>query len=276
MDHPDKGKSIERLQRALDTISELKQLRRGSPQFEKWGRNAEVAISNTFGGNTSHVKDFRQIRYVPGGTSVGMPEAHYQRVYLRGLDSAASVLDSIIGEIEEYWPDDEPASVAATTAREQQTTNEVFVVHGTDDGPKDAVARFLTKLGLEPIVLHEQPNKGRTIIEKFEDYAQVGFAVVLLTPDDIGGRRGQSDGLQSRARQNVILELGFFLGKLGRRGTCALLKEDVEIPSDYDGVLYIPMDDQGAWELKLLRELKEGGFNVDANRLLAPHHPGHH
>ncbi len=268
MGRPHKGKSIERLQRALDTISELKQLRRGAPQFEKWRRNAEVAISNTFGGNTSHVKDFRQIRYLPGGVFVGNPEAHYQRVYLRGLDSAASVLDSMIDEIEEYWDGDEPAATATTTARAQQTTNQVFVVHGTDEGAKDAVARLLTKLDIEPVVLHEQPNQGRTIIEKFEEYAQVGFAVVLLTPDDEGGSRGQSTDPQPRARQNVILELGFFLGKLGRRGTCALLKEDVEIPSDYDGVLYIPMDDQGAWQMALVRELKEAGLDVDANRIV--------
>ena len=269
MDHPDKGKSIDRLRKALDPISELKQLRRDSPQFEKWRRNAEVAISNTFGGNTSHVKDFSHIKYVPGGGFVGMPEAYYQRVYLRGLDSAASMLDSMIDEIEEYWEDDgPPVSTPSTKAREQRTTNEVFVVHGTDDGAKETVARFLTKLGLEPVVLHEQPNQGRTIIEKFEEYAQVAFAVVLLTPDDIGGRHGQSDGLQPRARQNVILELGFFLGKLGRRGTCALLKEDVEIPSDYDGVLYIPMDDHGAWQMKLVGELKGAGLDVDANRIL--------
>ena len=74
MGRPPKGKAIERLRKALDAISELKQLRRGSPQFEKWRRNAEVAISNTFGGNTSHVKDFRQIRYVPGGVFVVIPK----------------------------------------------------------------------------------------------------------------------------------------------------------------------------------------------------------
>ena len=143
MGRPPKGKAIERLRKALDAISELKQLRRGSPQFEKWRRNAEVAISNTFGGNTSHVKDFRQIKYVLSGVFV--PEAYYQRVYLRGLDSAASVLDSMIDEIEEYWEDDgPPVSTPSTKAREQRTANEVFVVHGTDDGPKDAVARFLT------------------------------------------------------------------------------------------------------------------------------------
>ena len=197
-----------------------------------------------------------------------MPSSEDDRAYLQGLESATALLKSMIDEIEEYWEDDEPAATATATAKEQRTTNEVFIVHGTDVGAKDAVARLLTKLGLEPVVLHEQPNQGRTIIEKFEEYAQVSFAVVLLTPDDIGGRHGQLDGLQPRARQNVIFELGFFLGKLGRRGTCALLKEAVEIPSDYDGVLYIPMDDHGAWQMKLVGELKGAGLDVDANRIL--------
>ena len=268
MGRPHKGKSIERLQRALNAIPELQVRRHDSPEFKKWHRDTEVAIENTFVGETRHIGDFKQIGYWSFIIHSGMAESEDHRAYLGGLESAAAVLKSMIGEIEEYWPDDEPASVGAATAREQQTTNEVFVVHGTDDGAKETVARFLTKLGLEPVVLHEQPNQGRTIIEKFEEYAQVAFAVVLLTPDDIGGRHGQSDGLQPRARQNVILELGFFLGKLGRRGTCALLKEDVEIPSDYDGVLYIPMDDHGAWQMKLVGELKGAGLDVDANRIL--------
>ncbi len=198
-----------------------------------------------------------------------MPSSEDNRAYLQGLELATALLESMVDEIEEYWEDeDRPDSTPSTKTSEQLTTNEIFVVHGRDEGAKDAVARFLTKLGLVPVVLHELPNQGRTIIEKFEDYAQVTFAVVLLTPDDIGGPNGQPDALQPRTRQNVILELGFFLGKLGRDRTCALRKQDVEIPSDYDGILYVPMDDGGAWEMRLLRELKEAGLDVDANRLL--------
>jgi predicted nucleotide-binding protein len=97
---------------------------------------------------------------------------------------------------------------------------------------KESVARFLEKLDLRPIILHEQPNKGRTVIEKFEAHSDVGFAVVLLTPDDVGGLASSPDKLSRRARQNVILELGYFIGKLGRAKVCALYKEGVEIPSD--------------------------------------------
>ena len=116
--------------------------------------------------------------------------------------------------------------------------------------------------------MHEQANLGRTIIEKFESHAHVGFAVALLTPDDVGSLKNEKPNLKSRARQNVIFEFGYFIGKLGRERVCALVKSDVEKPSDYDGVLYIPLDDFGGWEKKLIKELKSAGYDVDANRAL--------
>ena len=113
--------------------------------------------------------------------------------------------------------------------------------------------------------MQEQPDRGRTIIEKFEEYAQVDFAIALFTPDDIGGLDG--DDPQFRARQNVIFEFGYFIGKHGRKRVRALVKGNIEIPSDYSGVLYIPLDDSDGWKDHLLDELKDAGFNVDANRL---------
>lgn len=101
----------------------------------------------------------------------------------------------------------------------------VFVVHGHDNEAKEGVARFLYKLGLEPIILHEQASAGRTVIEKFETYSHgVAFAVVLLTPDDLGAAAADVSNLRSRARQNVIMELGYFIGKLGRMRVCACTK----------------------------------------------------
>ncbi|MEW6010348.1 MAG: nucleotide-binding protein [Euryarchaeota archaeon] len=146
--------------------------------------------------------------------------------------------------------------------------NKMFIVHGHDDEMKLTVARTIEKLGLAPIILHEQPNKGRTIIEKFFDSSDVSFAVVLLSPDDMGYSKKQgSENTKSRARQNVILELGFFLGKLGRERVFVLYKNDknFEIPSDYDGVLYIQYDDDDVWKNKLLMELKACGYDIDAN-----------
>ena len=143
----------------------------------------------------------------------------------------------------------------------------LFIVHGHDEAAKGSAAMFVEKLGLEAIILHEQPNAGRMVIEKFEDHSNVGFAIVLLTPDDVGAPRNSHD-MKPRARQNVILELGYFMGKLGRGRVCALYKEGVEIPSDYQGVLYIQMDAAGAWKTALVKEIKNAGIDVDLNKAL--------
>ena len=147
----------------------------------------------------------------------------------------------------------------------------VFVVHGHDEAAKESVSRFIEKLGLRALVLHEQPNRGRTIIEKFEDYSNVGFAVVLITPDDIGVAKDMADKpdkWKPRARQDVVFELGFFSAKLGRSRVCVLYKENVEIPSDYQGVAYVPLDSGGAWRLKLAKEIKSAGLGIDLNKAL--------
>ena len=140
----------------------------------------------------------------------------------------------------------------------------VFVVHGQDETAEKAVAQFLEELDIQSVILHKEPNKGRTIIEKFEDYSDVIFAVILLTPDYQGGPISIPLKKQRpRARQNVILELGYFLGKLGRSHVCALYREGVDIPSDYSGVLYVPFDDDGDWKPKLARELRAADVLVD-------------
>ena len=141
--------------------------------------------------------------------------------------------------------------------------DQVFIVHGRDDSAKIVVYQFLKKLGLEPIILHEQPNKGRTLIEKFEDHSSnVKYAVVLLTPDDLGGLATEPNKTLPRARQNVVFEMGYFFGRFGRENVCALLSSGVERPSDIDGVMYIPLSQNGEWKSSLLRELKDAGLVV--------------
>jgi predicted nucleotide-binding protein len=149
--------------------------------------------------------------------------------------------------------------------RSPDISKRVFIVHGHDDGSRESVARFLERLGFVPIILREQPNKGRTIITKFRDEAaNVGFAVVLMTPDDHGGPVGAQT--QPRARQNVVFELGFFIGALGP-GRVAAMKGKVERPSDFEGVVYISLD-QGSWKTDLGKELKEAGFEIDWNAVM--------
>lgn len=146
-------------------------------------------------------------------------------------------------------------------------TNRVFLVHGHDEAARETAARFLERLGLVVVILHEQANRGMTIIEKVEEHGDVAFAVVLLTPDDEGRPKGGE--LKPRARQNVLLELGYFLGRLGRKNMCALKRGDVEIPSDFAGVVWTDMDASGAWRLTLARELKAASFDVDLNEVFA-------
>jgi Predicted nucleotide-binding protein containing TIR-like domain len=143
----------------------------------------------------------------------------------------------------------------------------VFIVHGHDEGAREAIARFLQKTEFEPVILHERPNRGRTIITKFQQEASdVGFAVVLMTPDDEGGKAGGPP--RSRARQNVVFELGFFIGALGPERVAALVKGDIERPSDFEGVVYIPLDENGAWRQVLGRELEAAGFTIDWNKAM--------
>jgi predicted nucleotide-binding protein len=129
-------------------------------------------------------------------------------------------------------------------------------------------SRSIAALGLEPIILHEKASEGRTIIEKFEEYSDVGFAVVLLTPDDVGGQASTPSDLKSRARQNVILELGYFMGRLSRRNVCALYKQGVEIPSDFQAVLYVEIDSAGAWRQKLAQEFIAAKFTINLDALV--------
>jgi len=135
---------------------------------------------------------------------------------------------------------------------------------------KQSAARLLEKLDLKPIILHEKPSQGKTIIEKFETYSDVGFTVVLLSPDDVGYSKEKGpESKKSRARQNVVLELGYFFGKLGRNKVVALYLEDevFEMPTDILGVLYLPYDILGAWRYKLVDELKACGYNVSKDKI---------
>jgi predicted nucleotide-binding protein len=146
-----------------------------------------------------------------------------------------------------------------------QPNNKVFLVHGRDPGALHEVARFLEKIGLDVTILHERPNKGRTLISKFEEEsADIGYAVVLMTADDLGGLRGAKPA--ERARQNVVFELGFFIGRLGAQNVCALISPGIERPSDFEAVVYIELDG-GKWKTELARELRAAGVPFDHSKV---------
>jgi len=230
----------------------------------KWDDYNEELLKRLFT-NDSVSKEYSQL-------FVGvLTDSPGKRLQARQEDVARSVriLESVVGRLDLYPEPSEAASVARSAAAVAVPRNfsKVFVVHGHDEAALQVVARFLEQLGLEAIILREQPDRGRTIIEKFEDCAnEVGFAVVLLTPDDLAHTEGASHEA-NRARQNVIFELGYFTGKLGRGRACLLRKGDVEIPSDLYGVIYTELDAAGGWKMTLVREMKAARLDFDANRM---------
>jgi len=144
-------------------------------------------------------------------------------------------------------------------------THKVFVAHGHDLETRDIVNDFLRSIGLEPINLAEEPDRGDTIIEKFERYSkEANFAIALFTADDEGYAKGKVKDKKPRARQNVVFEFGYFLAKLGRNRARLLLQQGVEIPSNISGMLYIEMEPSGKWRNQLIRELKDAGLPVTA------------
>ena len=266
MTKPSKSQAKARFRRALDQIPKLMRLDSDSEEFIRWKRRTQIAIVNTFGEKSSHLQEFDSISFMP----ILLEAELFQGAFQAGLTRAKATLESMLEEIDEYWLNDRPALFPTDRSSVSDPTiaKQVFVVHGRDEGTKNIVARFLEGLVLEPVILQDQPNEGRTIIEKFEEYAQVGFAVILCTPDDVGTLATEQESLNLRPRQNVVLEWGFFLGRIGRERVCALVKGNLEIPSDYAGVVYIDLDDSGGWKMKLARELNKAGLPVDLNRLL--------
>lgn len=142
--------------------------------------------------------------------------------------------------------------------------NKVFIVHGHDNETKQEVARFIESIGLETIILHEQASRSMTIIEKIEHYSsEANFAIVLYTPCDKGrGAKETNIPARDRARQNVVFEHGYLMAKIGRENVCALVKGEIETPSDISGVVYTPLDSNGGWKIELLKELKACGYTL--------------
>ncbi len=264
-----RAEALTRLEESIDQCRSLKGGSTDTQDFKVWHRNTSVALRYIFGEQSDHLEEFQNISYTPWVYVSGMTDADFRPPYEAGLNRAEAMLLSMHEEIEEFWKEDRKTESRDLAPETQRTGSgdRVFLVHGRDDGAKDSVARYLAELGLGVVVLHEQPNRGRTIIEKFEDYSDVGSAIVLCTGDDVGSLRGAEEDMESRARQNVIFEWGYFVGKLGRERVFALVAEGITRPSDYDGVIYVPFDASGAWRLLLGQEMRAAGLPIDLNQL---------
>jgi len=158
-------------------------------------------------------------------------------------------------------PPPPPALASEQTTQDEVDTSKVFIVHGHDDIAKLEMADFVRELGLEAIILHMQASGGRTIIEKIDDYSNVGFGIVIYTECDIGAKRNTLD-YKWRARQNVIFEHGYLIGKLGRSRVTAVVKGNVETPNDISGVVYIAMNQSSNWKEELKLEMRNVGYDV--------------
>jgi len=270
-------KQIEKGRKLLESSSGLDGVIRGEDvegSTERWMKYNEELLGRIFDTDSFKQEHHRAVLNVyselSGSTSVAgrrfgraVPSKNKDEEMIKACIEA---LESIIERLELIPEPEEVKSSEPKDRTKIELGSDIFIVHGHDEACKESVARFIQKLELKPIILHEQPNQGRTIIEKFEDYSNVGFAIVLMTPDDVGSAIDDKENLKPRARQNVVFELGFFVGRLGRNCVCALYKGNVEIPSDYTGVLFIPMESE--WKLSLAKEIKAAGIKVDLNKAI--------
>ena len=231
--------------------------------FQSWDNTTRNYVEKAFGENHPNVEDFASMWAFGNYT---WSSAEWSQHYAEGLQAKIKVLDGYMKQLRtEARIQEQSVSVGSNVVREG--SKKVFIVHGHDGELKHATARLVTSLGFEPVILHEQPNKGRTIIEKFADHAEVGFAIVLLSADDEGRSRDTSSApLKLRARQNVIFEMGFFFSRLSRERVCVVYESEVELPSDLSGILYVEYDSGKGWMYAVAQEMKAAGYEVDLNK----------
>ncbi|TFZ45586.1 hypothetical protein E5C33_08890 [Stenotrophomonas maltophilia] len=262
-------KKIERRIADLEAFDVNLVEQRWDPAIEALEKKVNSTLQDVLGHDTVEYQEYSisaldTLPLIMGGGPDPLSEVHAG--YREGIRRELFKLEALRDVFQERIEDSDEVALPTEAARSiRESTRRVFVVHGHDDGLKETVARYLSRLEMTPVVLHEEPNQGRTIIEKFEQNTSVDFAVVLFTPDDVGYPANSVEQSRPRARQNVVLELGFFMGALGRHRVCVLYSGEIELPSDYGGVLYIPLDRGGAWRFLLAKEMKAAGINIDLN-----------
>lgn len=250
---------------AIEEVKSKSDYQRVEQEYSRWSIYNEELLRRSF---STHRLAEEYSWFMSKGFVRINPSAQQQALDLKEtVEEKISRLRSILDKLE-LIPLGPPQSEQQSPVGTSSSHSRVFIVHGHDEAARESLARFLEKLGIEAVILHEQASSGRTIIEKLEDFSDVSFAAILLTPDDVGAAVSTEPNLRPRARQNVVLELGYFICKLGRKNVCALHKGGVELPSDILGVVYVNFDEDGAWKLLLARELVANGFTIDMNKVL--------
>lgn len=243
------------------------ELERARAESEKWSKYNKQLLSRLFTDSSVADRCWLFHDYTPSINAWLPSERTVEEEFLELVTNYRKRMDDHINNLEGIRNELPliPEQHSVDSSEQVATTgNEVFIVHGHDHGAKETIAREVEKLGLKSVILHEQPNRGRTIIEKLEELAKsASFAIVLLTPDDLGALKDRIDNTPNpRARQNVVFELGYFIGKLGRKRVCPIYKGEIESPSDIDGIVYVHMDEGGAWRQDLTQEMESAGLPI--------------
>jgi len=225
-------------------------------EYVGWKTKVRAILELQFGLNSQIMSDIEKAEKIGviGGRNEHFFQAHghYLGAILAGID----LIDFNPGK---------------TSNKEQMiiSNRKIFIVHGHDDLLKNQIENLIKSFGLEPIVLHREPDEGKTVIEKFEKYSDVGYAFILLTPDDYGydvteaSKEESKRNIELRARQNVIFEFGYFAGKLGRNRVCCLHKSGVKLPTDLHGIIYKEIhNDVNEKGLEIFKELKAVGYDI--------------
>lgn len=245
-----------KLIKLYNEIDELKNKKSSSDSdFNAWKTDVQLCLSGLYGEKSIQLKNFNSRPFSP---MVIVGNTDWHEPYVRDLETTKK-------EFERYIGDFEDESENASAKKKRFANNKVFVVHGHDGELKEKVARRLEQLGIEAIILSEQANRGKTIIEKLEAYSDVHVAIALFTQDDLGSAKDEKENEKYRARQNVVFEAGYFMGYLGRENTIIIVDENIEIPGDLAGMVYTTKDN---WEFEMLKELNAAGMKIDMNKLL--------
>jgi predicted nucleotide-binding protein len=150
--------------------------------------------------------------------------------------------------------------------RSQLLRNNSLLIYGRDEAAKESLSKFIERLGLRALIFHEEAEGGASIVEKFGQFPNIDFAIFLFTTGDIAPPRDKTREGQVHVSQNIVFEFGYFVGKLGQKRVCVLYREGVEIPLNYQGIVYIPIDSRGGWRLLVAKEIKEAGIEIDLNK----------
>ncbi len=286
--------AIQQLQEKIEKTRKLdtEQIQFDEPVVDALQKEIRDTIRDIFGADSPEYYDHSQHKIWHGGHIYLEARSKRQEKFIAGIPHTISMLEGLIQRLEDrrkILKDEAPkpapqteskvAKVVATNPQSKRKasvveatelprrimTKRVCVIHGQNDALKNAVVDYLEKLALDPVVLHKQQNNDRNIVEKIESLPEVDFAVVLLTADDFAqpGKPAARGG-RMQAKRNVLFELGYYVGRLGKSRVCSLYSGHSKPPLDHDGINCLTVSENQVWRRLLGLELSAAGFDIAA------------